>query len=138
MNDPGNFKDDILKQYLNPGKAEKAPESFTSRLMSRVGYEPAYKVTDKPFKRNLIPVISAGFVTLLLIAALLLPKGNSKDLLIPASDFIKNAEGALSKLNNLTLPSIDFPVLLSYLITGILLIGLFDLALSKLLYRRHK
>ncbi len=138
MNNTGNLKDDILKRYLNPGKAEKAPESFTSRLMSRISYEPAYKVTDKPVKRNFIPVISGGFVTLLLLAALLLPKGNSKDLLIPASDLIKNAETALSKLNNLTLPSIDFPVLLSYLMTGILLIGLFDLALSRLLRRRHK
>ncbi len=138
MNNPGNFEEDILKQYLNPEKTEKAPESFTTRLMSRIGYEPAFKISEKTHKRSFIPVISAVFIIVLVIIALLLPESNSNNLLLPESDFIKNIEASLSNISKLTLPSFSIPFRLTSVLIGILLIGLLDLAFLRLIHRGNK
>ncbi len=135
MNNPGNFEEDILKQYLNPEKTEKAPESFTPRLMSRIGYEPAYKISGRTY---LIPVISAVFIALLLILAFLFHGSTDKNLLLQQSGFIKNLEVTLSNMSSLTLPAFNIPVRITYALIGLLLLGLFDLVFLRLRYRGSK
>jgi hypothetical protein len=139
MNNQGNFEEDILKQYLNPEKIEKAPENFTNRLMAGIGFEtvPGLK-SEKRVKKYIIPVISSVFTAALIIITFLLPESSSPKVILPGTDFIKNLDFALPDLSIGTLPSFDIPVVATYLLTGILLLGLLDFVLSGLFHRGHR
>ena len=39
MNNQEKYKEDLLRQYINPEKIEKAPEGFTSKVMTRIQLE---------------------------------------------------------------------------------------------------
>jgi hypothetical protein len=139
MNNQGKSEEDILKQYLNPEKIEKPHVSFTYRLMTRISLEKIPgTIRIRAHKRNLIPAVSAFVTTILIIIPLFFPdKGNNK-LLLPGSDFIRDLEIPLVNLSSGSLPSFDIPVLITYLLIAILLLGLFDMAISALFYRRDK
>ena len=84
MNNREKYNDDILRQYIGPERIEKAPEGFTSKVMTRIKIETIPSaVSVKSQKRNLIPVISAAVTLLLLAAAFLIPVSESDSITIP-------------------------------------------------------
>jgi hypothetical protein len=133
MNNRGNDKD-LLRQYINPGMREKAPEDFTSDFMSIIKKEisPCSTLTHLP-TRNTIPVISVIIAVSLIIASILLPGSQTDKFVLPLTGLFKNI--------NLLLPEIDlksifnFPELMIYVFIGIFILSILDKALSAFFHR---
>jgi hypothetical protein len=136
MNKEGNFKDDILRKYINPGNIEKTPEGFTSKVMNGIRFEPRLSaVVKKSGKTNYVPVISIAVFVLLVTVTLFLPESKSDIFTRPVFDLMKNlslslSETDLSSVFRITLPSVGI-----YVFIGVLMLTLFDRALFKLFHR---
>ncbi len=132
-----DFKEDPLNKYINADSIEKAPEGFTSKVMSGIQFETApLKASAKLKNRNLVPAISIAFTLILIIAAILMPYDKNDLVAQPVTDFLK------SVLNHV--PKIDFSVLrfnlpatLIYISVAILMLTLFDRALNGIFHRER-
>jgi hypothetical protein len=137
MNDEGKYKEDILRQYINPESIEKAPEGFTSKVMTQIRMETVPLTATAGFRnKNLVPVISAAVIILLLVAAFLIPGNQSDAKALPVLNLIKSIKSLLPELNlssdfRLTLPSV-----MIYVFIGILVLTFFDRALYGIFHRQ--
>ncbi len=138
MNNQDKNTEDLLRQYINPERSEKAPEGFTSGVMTRLQLETMPAPTGKVPRRVIsVPVISAMVTAILIAVAFLLP-GNKPDLLaLPFLEIINNLklllpEAEISSIFSQTLPSV-----IVYVLIGLLVLTLFDRALH-LIFHREK
>ncbi|MBE3086146.1 MAG: hypothetical protein IMZ64_08015 [Bacteroidetes bacterium] len=136
MNNQEKYKEDLLRQYINPERIEKAPEGFTSKVMTRILIEAApLKVSGRLRNKNLVPVISAAITILLIVAAFLIP-GSETDLsALPVVELIKNINVSLPEINLTSIFSFNLSALMIYVFIGILILTLFDRALNMLFHR---
>ena len=136
MNNQEKYKEDILRQYINPEKIEKAPEGFTSKVMTRIQIETVpLKAPGRLRNKSLVPVISSAVTIILIVTTFLIPGSESDSLALPMVKFVKNIKVSLPEID---LPSIfrfDLPALLIYVFIGILMLTLFDRALNVLFHR---
>lgn len=129
MEKQDKFDEDILNQYINSDQIEKAPDGFTSKIMSRIQIERVTnKIPGKSFVGS-VPFVSS-LVTIALIIASALLTGNDND----------QTSSVLNKYFNdlhFSLPSVDFknifrislPTWLPWVFVGILILTIFDKAL---------
>ncbi|HEX2969646.1 MAG TPA: hypothetical protein VHO46_11150 [Bacteroidales bacterium] len=123
MRDDKDVKDDILSEYLRAGDREPAPEGFSSKIMSHVYMETKPVRKEKTYG---IPVISAVVFLALIIAAMLIPHDTfTLPFNLPGSFSIAFPD----------IPDRKLPLTAGYIITGIIIIALFDSALN-LIFRR--
>lgn len=122
-----DFRRDVLKDYLDHSNIEKAPEGFTSKVMSHV-YMQAKPVRHE--KKSFIPLVYAGITGVLILAAFLLPEGT-----------LKFPEMAWPDNLNLTFPRIGeglrISPLLIYILGAVILLFVFDSGL-KSVFRKEK
>jgi hypothetical protein len=130
MNKPDKYDEDLLSRYINPERIEKAPEGFTSKVMSLIETEnEPVKDVVRTRKINLVPVIS-GAVTVLLIASVFLINGNNSDFMaLPALEILKNVKVVLPEIDLTSFFRLNIPVALLYGLIGILILSLLDRAL---------
>ena len=137
MNNQEKYMDDLLKQYIIPERSEKAPEGFTSKIMTRVQLETA--VVGRKQSKNLVPLISA-LVTCAINCSCISDSGKLKTdkLSDPVLNLIKNINiissrvRLVSRFSELTLPSVTL-----YVVIGIFVLTLFDKALQGI-FRKEK
>jgi len=127
--------DDLLRQYIIPERSEKAPEGFTSKIMTRVQLETA--VVKRERSKNLVPLISAVVTVLLIAAAFLIPGSQTGKLTDTVITLFRSINVSipspdLSSVFSLTLPSITL-----YVVIGIFVLTLFDKALQGI-FRKEK
>ncbi len=135
MNNPEEIKDDILRQYMGPEKAEKAAQGFTANIMSRIQVEtaPERRVATSVHKSR-IPVLSF-IVTLVFIAGVMFIGNGKEETLNPVSDFISSLK--------ITFPVFEFPEMgqlaipgwFPYILISILLLAAFDRSLFRLFHK---
>lgn len=128
------FQIDKLKQYINPEMSQKAPEGFTSRVMSQISTIPIAS-GSRPRELNIIPLISVFVIILLTGMALLLPGSNSADL-----PLFTNLDKFRINLPDFDLTSflrINLPSTLFYAFIGIFLLFLFDRALKQVFHSEN-
>jgi hypothetical protein len=136
MNKKEEYKEDLLRHYINPEKIEKAPEGFTLKVMSRIQVEKQLSaVSERSPKRNLVLVIFVAVTVLLLAVAILIPGNGSDQVALPVLKLLKSIklslpEYSLSSIFRLTLPSV-----IMYVFIGILILTLFDRALYVIFHR---
>jgi hypothetical protein len=132
-----NNQEDLLRHYLSPEKIERAPEGFTSKVMTRIQMESLPVESVNRFRNKyLVPVIST-VITFLLIAAAFLTHGIESDpLTSPLAEFIKDMKISFPEINISSIFTTNLPSLLIYVFIGILMLSLFDRALSRLFHRR--
>lgn len=136
MNKQEKYKEDLLRQYINPERIEKAPEGFTSKVMTRIQIEAApLKAAGRFRNRNLVPIISAGITILLIVLAFLLPGSEADSLSLPVINVLKNIKISLPQVNFTSIFSFNLPGLLIYVFIGILILTVFDRALYGLFHR---
>jgi hypothetical protein len=139
MNKSEEFREDVLRRYINPDKIEKAPEGFTENIITRISSEETSTITKKiSIGDYLAPILFGLFTFLLIIAAVFLP----------ASDINSAFFAVIKPLNDIhiTLPQIDFdrlseftfPKLMIYISVAIVLLALFDMALNTFFHREKK
>ncbi|MFA5820222.1 MAG: hypothetical protein WC854_13210 [Bacteroidales bacterium] len=136
MDKQEKYKEDLLRQYINPERIEKAPEGFTSKVMTRIQLETVpLKVAGRLQNRNLVPIISTGITILLIVLAFLLPGSEADSLSLPVINVLKNIKISLPQVNFTSIFSFNLPGLLIYVFIGILILTLFDRALNMLFHR---
>ena len=139
MNNQERNKEDILRQYLDPEMIEKAPEGFTSKVMTRIQLEKQPLVIKHSFwRKNSIPVISCAVVILLIGAAFLVPDSESDSMALPVLKLIKNIKSTLPELNISSVLQLTLPSVLIYVSIGLLVLTLFDRALYGIFHREDK
>jgi len=138
MDKQEKYKEDLLRQYINPERIEKAPEGFTSKVMTRIQLETVpLKVAGRLQNRNLVPIISTGITILLIVLAFLLPGSEADSLSLPVINVLKNIKISLPQVNFTSIFSFNLPGLLIYVFIGILILTLFDRALNMLFHREN-
>lgn len=136
MNNLGKYNDDLIRQYISPEKIEKAPEGFTSKVMTRIQIETIpLVVAQRSRKKNLVPLISAAVTLLLIVAAFLIPGSESESLTTAVQDLIKSIKFSLPEINLSSIFRLNLPSVTMYVFVGILLLTLFDRALYRIFHR---
>jgi hypothetical protein len=136
MNNQEQYKEDLLRQYINPDRIEKAPEGFTSKVMTRIQIEAVLlKSAGRLRNTKLVPVIFTVVTILLVVAAFLIPGSEADPLALPVVELIKNIKVSLPEINLTSIFSINLPALLIYVFIGILILTLFDRALNVIFHR---
>ena len=137
MNKEEKHIDDNLKKYLGPEMSERAPEGFTSKVMTRVQMVPVTEKSDRVvLNRSLVPYISVAVSLVLILAAFLL-QGNVTTYEAPSflKDLFKTVNITLPKVDLSTLFSIKFPEFMIYVFFGIFVLVIFDIGLNRLFHR---
>ena len=130
MDNQEKYKEDLLKHYISPGRIEKAPEGFTSKVMSgiQVGVVPV-KVAGRLRNRSLVPVISAAVTVIFIMTAFLIPGSKSDSLTFSVMDLLKTIKVSLPELDLNSIFRFNLPSNMLYVFVGILMLSLFDRAL---------
>jgi hypothetical protein len=137
MNRPDNFEDDILRQFIDTARIDKAPEGFTQKVMTRVRFETKPdRIRESLWRRIRIPAISASITLILAIIASILPDTGAKT--PPGLKFIQNISLPDFKFNFDSYFNFNLPVLVTYLLVAIVFLLIFDKALSGLFHRGKK
>jgi hypothetical protein len=136
MNNQEKQTEDLLRQYIDPERIEKAPDGFTANVMTRIQMETVQgAITGRQRNKNLVPVISAFVTIILIVAAVLIPGNHSETSLNPVLELIKNIKISLPEIDFSPVFSINLPALIIYIIIGIFVLTVFDRALFGLFHR---
>ena len=139
MNTQKEFKHDPIERYFNREMAENAPSGFTEKVMSGVILEARpLKAGGIRKQRSYVPVISLAVILILIGVAFALPSEGSDFLQMPWMKFFHNIELPALKINLDSLLRFRLPGYLPYLFISILLLSVFDRALSGIFHREKK
>ena len=126
-------EEDILREYIDHDRVEKAPENFTQTVLTRIRLESeSRKVTGKLRNFSLIPLASVIITLILIILASVLPGSTQES--SPLVRLFQNIDFPVLEINFDKL-NIELPVWITYTCVGILLIGVFDRVLWGLFNR---
>ena len=138
MNSQEKYKEDLLREFIYPERIEKAPEGFTSKVMTLVQMESIpLKNAQKDGKRNLVPYLSAAITLILIIATFLIPADKSDSFSLILLEQIKNIKITLPTVDLSSVFNFSLPAILIYVFIGIIVLSLFDIAISGI-FRREK
>ena len=135
MNSHNGFEEDSLRNYIQRESIEKAPEDFTSDVMSRITVgSVAERKASKVWHRISVPVIMACIIIILIISALLFNNhgATETELIsrhIPKID-ISMLIGKIGYFLNLNIPA-----WLPYLAVCILFLAVIDMALNRAFHK---
>jgi hypothetical protein len=128
--------EDLLRKFLNPEKIEKAPEGFTSKTITRIQIETQSAKFNQSFLvKNRVPVISAAITAGLIIAAIIIPAGETESVGSTVWKYLQGLEFTLPVINNTYFREFILPGWVPYAMVGILLLGFFDRALFGLFHK---
>lgn len=130
------YQEDPLREYINPDLIEKAPEDFTSSVMTKLRIENRpMEVKERFGKRSIVPVISTMITLILILLAYIVPAGNNDFDNLPGLNLIQNITLPDFSIIFDTIFSFSLPVWFPYLLISILILTFFDRALSGLFHR---
>jgi hypothetical protein len=130
MNKKEQYEEDLLRKFINPERIEKAPEGFTSKTLARIQIEAQSSGLKKGFFfKNRLPLISAAVTAGFIIIALLIPASNKDSGSSAVWQYIRNIEITLPQISNDYLQNITLPGWVSYAVTALFLLVVFDRAL---------
>jgi hypothetical protein len=136
MNNQEEHKEDLLRKYITSERIEKAPEGFTSKVMTRLQLETTPLIAAKrSWNKNLVPVISVTVTILLLVSAFLIPVSQYDSLTNPVLNLINNIKFSMPDINMSSIFRISLPSVTMYVFIGILILTLFDRALYGIFHR---
>ena len=136
MNNQGEHKEDMLKQYMNHDGSETAPKGFTSKVMARIQLEAKPTVISaKSRTRSLVPLVSVIIIILLLVTALLIPGSEPDSITLPVLTLFQNIRSILPTVNFSSVFGLTLPSVIMYIFIGILFLALFDRALYGIFHR---
>ncbi len=136
MNKQEMNDDTLLRKYLNPEKIEKAPDGFTSKTLTRIQIETQSAKENKGFfVKNKVPVISISITAALILAAIIIPAGETESVGSTIWKIIQDLEFKLPVINIDYFNDLSLPGWFSYAMIGIILLGFFDRALSGIFHK---
>ena len=136
MNNQEKRTDDLLSKYITSERIEKAPDGFTSKVMTLVRLEKSHLVSEESsWKKNLVPVLSIVITVLLIVSAYLIPSGKTDSIASPVLSLIKNLKLSFPDVNISSVFRLSLPSVIMYAIVGIIILTVFDRALSRVFHR---
>jgi len=136
MNNREMNDEDLLRKFLDPEKIERAPGGFTTKTLTRIRIETrSAKLNKGLFAKNRVPVISAIITAGLIIAAVLIPAGETESIGSTIWRNILDMEFTLPVINKNYFNDFSLPGWFGYAVMGILLLGFFDRALSGIFHK---
>ena len=136
MNSQEIYKEDLLRQYIDPEMIEEAPKGFTSKVMTQIQLESKLlPVTHTLREKSFVPVISASVTVLLIAAAFLIPDNKSASLTSLFLNLSKNLKISLPEVDLSSVFRLTLPSVMIYVFLGILILTLFDRALYHIFHR---
>lgn len=136
MNNQEKYKEDLLRQYINPESIEKSPEGFTSKVMTNIQMETmTLTASERLRKKNLVPIISAIITVLLIVSAFIIPGSQSDSLNPTVLSLIKSIKFSMPEINLSSIFHLNLPSVMTYVFIGILILTLFDRALYGIFHR---
>ena len=136
MNNQEINNEDILRQYINPERIEKAPGGFTSKVMSNILLEKQPSIASDSIRRkNPVLVISSVVTILLIIAAFLIPSNESDSISLPVLKLIGNIKASLPEIKSSPIFHLTIPSVIIYAIIGVFVLTILDRALYKIFHR---
>jgi hypothetical protein len=136
MNSQEIYKEDLLRQYIDPEMIEEAPKGFTSKVMTQIQLESKpLPVTQTLREKSFVPVISASVTVLLIAAAFLIPDNKSASLTSLFLNLSKNLKISLPEVDLSSVFRLTLPSVMIYVFLGILILTLFDRALYHIFHR---
>jgi hypothetical protein len=136
MNNQEKRTDDLLSKYITSERIEKAPDGFTSKVMTLVRLEKSHLVSEESsWKKNLVPVLSIVVTVLLIVSAYLIPSGKTDSIASPVLSLIKNLKLSFPDVNISSVFRLSLPSVIMYAIVGIIILTVFDRALSRVFHR---
>jgi hypothetical protein len=136
MNNQEEYNEDILRQYIDPERIEKAPNGFTSKVMSHIHLEKQPSIVSASiWKKNPVLVISSAVTILLIAAAFLIPGNESDSISLPVLKLIGNIKASLPEVKISSLFRLTIPSVIIYAIIGVFVLTLFDRALYGIFHR---
>jgi hypothetical protein len=138
MNNQEKHRDDLLSKYITSERIEKAPDGFTSKVMTGVRVEKSHVgAEEKSWKKNLVPVLSIVVTVLLIVSAYLIPSGKTDSIANPVMSLIKNLKLSFPDVNISSVFRLSLPSVMMYAIVGIIILTVFDRALSRV-FKKEK
>jgi len=136
MNNREMNDEDLLRKFLGPEKIERAPAGFTAKTITRIRIETRSARVDKGFfAKYRVPVISSIITAGLIIAAIMIPAGETESIGSTIWRNILDLEFTLPAINNNYFNNFSLPGWFGYAVIGILLLGFFDRALSGIFHK---
>jgi hypothetical protein len=136
MDKQEKYTEDLLSQYINSERIEKAPEGFTSNVMSLIETEKIPVRSVKKFrKRTLVPYIFSVFILMLIVIAFFLPGNEKQTHLIPGLEFLQGIKLTLPEVDFSEIFSFNLPSTIMYGMVGLLLLSFLDKALFNVFHR---
>lgn len=136
MNKQEKLKEDLLREFIYPESIEKAPEGFTSKVMTRIQMESVpLKQREKLQNRNLVPYVSVAVTLFLIFATFIIPTDKSDSLSLLLLEQFKNLKITVPAIDLKSIFSFSPPAIILYVLTGILILSLLDIALSGIFNR---
>jgi hypothetical protein len=137
MNKPDKFEEDLLRQYIDRDRIEKAPEGFTQKVMTSIRSEAEQvKMSEKIWSKSIIPVISAVITLILIIVVIYLPE--SSYVTHQGLKFLQDLELPSINISFDSVKNLNLPIWINYIFVGIFLLAIFDKLLSGLFHREKK
>ena len=138
MNKEEQYEEDLLRKFINPERIEKAPEGFTSKTLARIQIEAQSQGFKKGFFfKNRLPLISAAITALFIITAVFIPSGNTGSTGSTIWQYIQNIEITLPQISNDYLQNLSLPGWVSYAVTALFLLVVFDRALFVFFHKEN-
>lgn len=135
MNNQEKYKEDLLRQYITPESIEKAPEGFTSKVVTRIRIRSGSSiVAGRLWGKSPVVIISSAVTLILLAIAFLIPASQPDSLAVPVLKLLKNMKLSLPELNMSSILSLTLPSIIMYVFIGILILTLFDRALHRIFH----
>lgn len=135
MNKKNNIQEDFLNKYINREMSENAPEGFTSRVMAGIRLENVpLKTQNNPRGLKIVPLVSAIVIAILVLLAYFLSDKNNL-IALPELRPLKNFKLTIPDFDLSSVFSVDLTSIVIYILSGILLLSLFDVALKEFFSR---
>jgi hypothetical protein len=139
MNNQEKYKEDLLRQYIDPEMIEEAPKGFASKVMTQILLESRTSpITHKLRERNFIPLISVSVTVLLIAAAFLIPGKEPDAFTSLFLNLYKNLKLFMPEIDLSQVFSLSMPSVIVYVFLGILLLTIFDRALYRIFHRQKQ
>jgi len=130
------YTEDILSKYINSERIEKAPEGFTSKIMSVIEMEKTpVRTPEISRKRTLVPYVFSAFLITLIVISIFLPGSKSQALSIPVPEFIKGIKLTIPEVDFGNIFNFDLPSAMIYVLIGLILLSFLDKALYRVFHR---
>ena len=127
---------DLLKEYIIPGKMDKAPEGFTQRVMTRILLENAATEGKTKWKKLGVP-LTAVFISLILLSlTAVFYSQPDTSYLSGITNIIDGFNQKILVTGSKLLTDFNIPVILIYTSVGIFLLSVFDFGLQRVLNRK--